>query len=128
MRLTRRSEREKMAQASRMKTIFAAILAASLITGCKVGPNYKRPTIATPTTYHDFNENPQAETQAASYADLPWWKVFQDPVLQDLIRTALKQNYDLQTATERINSARAQLTITRSSLFPQFQGEAQGNG
>src|SRR5580693_4848051 len=128
MRLTQKRERENMAQASRMKTIFAAILAASLITGCKVGPNYKRPTIATPTTYHDFNENPQAEMQAASYADLPWWKVFQDPVLQELIRTALKQNYDLQTATERINSARAQLTITRSSLFPQFQGEAQGNG
>jgi outer membrane protein, multidrug efflux system len=128
MRLTRRSEREKMAQGSPMKTIFAAILAASLITGCKVGPNYKRPTIATPTTYRDFNENPQAEAQAASYADLPWWKVFQDPVLQDLIRTALKQNYDLQTATERINSARAQLTITRSSLFPQVQGEAQGTG
>jgi multidrug efflux system outer membrane protein len=128
MRLTRRSEREKMAQGSPMKTIFAAILAASLITGCKVGPNYKRPTIATPTTYRDFNENPQAEAQAASYADLPWWKVFQDPVLQDLIRTALKQNYDLQTATERINSARAQLQITRSSLFPQVQGEAQGTG
>ena len=128
MRLTRNSEPEKMAQGSPVKTIFAAILAASLITGCKVGPNYKRPTIATPSTYHDFNENPQAEAQAASYADLPWWKVFQDPVLQDLIRTALKQNYDLQTATERINSARAQLQVTRSSLFPQFQGQAQGSG
>jgi multidrug efflux system outer membrane protein len=128
MQLMRRSESENMAEASAAKMIVAVILAASLFTGCKVGPNYKRPTIATPTTYHDFNENPQAEVQAASYADLPWWKVFQDPVLQDLIRTALKQNYDLQTATERINSARAQLTITRSSLFPQLQGEAQGTG
>lgn len=128
MRRTRNRESENMADGSAGKMIVAAILAASLFTGCKVGPNYKRPNIATPTTYHDFNENPQAEAQAASYADLPWWKVFQDPVLQDLIRTALKQNYDLQTATERINSARAQLTITRSSLFPQLQGQAQGTG
>jgi multidrug efflux system outer membrane protein len=66
--------------------------------------------------------------QDASYADLPWWQVFSDPVLQDLIRTALKQNYDLQTATERINAARAQVAITRSSLFPQVQGEGNFTG
>ena len=60
----------------------------------------------------------------ASFADLPWWQVFQDPQLQDLIHTALKQNYDLQIATERINAARAQVAITRSSLFPQVSGDA----
>jgi len=51
--------------------------------------------------------------------------VFQDPQLQELIRTALKQNYDLQIATERIDAARAQLAVTRSSLFPQVA--ANGN-
>ena len=71
------------------------------------------------------SENPQVQAQTASYADLPWWQVFQDPQLQELIRTALKQNYDLQIATERINAARAQLAITRSSLFPQVQAERQ---
>src|SRR4029077_228187 len=60
--------------------------------------------------------------------DLPWWQVFQDPQLQELIRTALKQNYDLQLATERINGARAQLAITRSNLFPQVQGNANFSG
>ncbi|MGC1598447.1 MAG: TolC family protein, partial [Candidatus Acidiferrales bacterium] len=110
------------------KMILAAILAASLFTGCKVGPNYKRPTVQVPSTYRDFNPNPQAEAQAASFADLPWWQVFQDPVLQDLIKTALKQNYDLQTATERIIAARAQLAVTRSSLFPQVQGDANFTG
>jgi multidrug efflux system outer membrane protein len=59
------------------------------------------------------------QAEAVSYADLPWWQVFQDPVLQELIRTALKQNYDLQLATERITAARAQLTVTRSDQFPQ---------
>ncbi len=101
------------------------LLASGLIAGCMAGPNYHRPVIQTPATYRDLSENAQAQAQAASYADLPWWQVFQDPQLQDLIRTALKQNYDLQIATERINAARAQVSITRSNLFPQI--EAAGN-
>ncbi|MGB9241798.1 MAG: efflux transporter outer membrane subunit [Candidatus Acidiferrales bacterium] len=104
------------------------ILAASLVAGCKVGPNYHRPDIQTPAAYRDLNENPQAQAKAASYADLPWWEVFQDAQLHELIRTALKQNYDLQTATERINAARAQLTVTRSSLFPQVSGNGNFSG
>ena len=48
--------------------------------------------------------------------------------MQELIRTALKQNYDLQLATERINAARAQVTITRSNLFPQLQGNGNFQG
>ena len=104
------------------------ILAASLVGGCKVGPNYHRPDIQTPAAYRDSNENPQAQAQAASYADLPWWEVFQDAQLHELIRTALKQNYDLQIATERINAARAQLVVTRSSLFPQVQGNGNFSG
>ena len=71
---------------------------------------------------------PQLQAQAASYADLPWWQVFQDPKLQELIRIALKQNYDLQLATERIVAARAELAITRSSLFPQVQGNGNFSG
>jgi outer membrane protein, multidrug efflux system len=109
--------------------LFAlAAISSALITGCKVGPNYHRPAIQTPTTYRDLNENPQAQAQAASYADLPWWQVFQDAQLQDLIRTALNQNYDLQIATERINAARAQVAITRSNLFPQVQGNGNFTG
>ncbi len=93
------------------------------LAGCAVGPNYQRPAVQTPASFRDLSEKQQA--QAASYADLPWWQVFQDPQLQDLIHTALKQNYDLQLATERINEARAQVAITRSSLFPQVG--ANGN-
>ena len=55
---------------------------------------------------------------------MPWWQVFKDLKLQELIRTALKQNYDLEIATERINAARAQLAVTRSSLFPQVREPA----
>jgi multidrug efflux system outer membrane protein len=105
--------------------LLITALAFGLLTACMVGPDYHRPAIQTPTAYRDLAGNPQLQAQAASYADLPWWQVFRDPVLQELIRTALKQNYDLQLATERINAARAEVVVTRSSLFPQVQ--ANGN-
>ena len=101
---------------------IVAMMTSGLVAGCAVGPNYHRPDVQTPTAFRDLSENPQVQAQAASYADLPWWQVFQDPQLQELIRTALKQNYDLQIATERINAGRAQLAVARSSLFPQVQG------
>src|SRR6202163_2179797 len=91
-----------------------------------VGPKYHKPAVQTPAAYRELKESPQA--QAASFADLPWWQVFQDPQLQELIRTALKENYDLQLAAERISAARAQVAITRSRLFPQVQGDANFNG
>lgn len=101
-----------------------ATLAWALIAGCTAGPNYHRPTVQTPAAYREAGENAQLSPQAASYADLPWWEVFQDAQLQTLIRTALKQNYDLQIATERIEAARAQVAITRSKLFPQVGANA----
>jgi outer membrane protein, multidrug efflux system len=105
-----------------------AIMVTSLVAGCAVGPNYHRPAVPTPAAYRDLSDNSQVPAQTASYADLPWWQVFQDPQLQELIRTALKQNYDLLLATERINAARAQVTVTRSSLFPQVQGDGTFQG
>ena len=107
---------------------MAVLLISALNAGCKVGPNYHRPAVQPPTAFRDLSENPQVQAQAASYADLPWWQVFQDPQLQELVRTALKQNYDLQLATERINAARAQVAISRSRLFPQVQGNADFSG
>src|SRR5277367_5974803 len=112
----------------RLARVTAAMLASGLIAGCAVGPNYHRPAVPTPTVYPDVSEDSPVPAQTASFADLPWWQVFQDPQLQDLIRTALKQNYDLQIATERINASRAQLAVTRSYLFPQVSGGANFNG
>src|SRR5271154_4729928 len=108
---------------------FISATAITLLTaGCAVGPNYHRPAVQTPSVYRDLRESPEAQAQAASFADTPWWQVFQDPQLQELIRIALKENYDLQLATERITAARAQVAITRSNLFPQVQGNANFSG
>jgi outer membrane protein, multidrug efflux system len=105
-----------------------ATLGCGWLSGCMVGPNYHRPAVQTPAVYRALSPNPQLQAQVASYADLPWWQVFKDPKLQELIRVALKQNYDLQVATERIVAARAQLAITRSNLFPQVRGNADFSG
>src|ERR1700689_2397235 len=112
----------------KLADLLIAMLVSGLLAGCMVGPKYHRLAIQTPTAYRDLADNPQAQAQATSYADLPWWQVFDDPKLQELIRAAIKQNYDLQLASERINAARAQLTVTRSSLFPQISGNANFNG
>jgi multidrug efflux system outer membrane protein len=111
----------------KMRPLIFVTVASILIEGCTVGPNYHKPKVPVPTAYHGPNDNPQdqPQAQAASFADLPWWQVFQDSVLQDLIRQALKQNYDLQTATEKIMQERAQLMVTRSNQFPQLS--ANGN-
>jgi len=113
---------------TKLAQFLVTMMASGLVAGCSVGPNYHRPVVQAPTAFRDLSENPQTQAQAASYADLPWWQVFQDPQLQELIRTALKQNYDLQLATERINSARAQLAVTRSNLFPQVGGNGNFAG
>ena len=106
----------------------AVTLSLIAITGCEVGPKYHRPAIQAPAAYRDLSDSGQTQPTATSYADLPWWQAFQDPQLQDLIRTAIKQNYDLATATERINAARAQLAVTRSNQFPQASGNANATG
>jgi multidrug efflux system outer membrane protein len=111
--------------AGRLLTVIAG---SAMLVGCMVGPKYHRPAVQTPNSYRDLAENRQLQAQVASFADLPWWQVFQDPKLQELVRAAIKQNYDLQLATERISAARAQLAITRSSLFPQVSGNANFSG
>ena len=113
-------------------TGFAAFIVVAMtvcsLSGCMVGPNYHRPDVRTPTNFRTLAPGPQPQTEASSFADLPWWEAFHDPKLQELIRTGRKQNYDLQLAAERINAARAELAVTRSSLFPQVGGNANFNG
>ena len=104
------------------------VLAATLLSGCEVGPNYRRPNVQIPASFHAPGETAQAAAKTSSFADMPWWKVFRDTQLQALIQTALKNNYDLLMATERINAARAQLGITRSNQFPQVSANPDFSG
>src|ERR1051326_8451542 len=84
-----------------------AILFAVLLSGCAVGPKYVRPPVSVPTQFRAAE--PLPSPQAASLADLKWFEVFKDEQLQQLIRTALEQNYDLRDAAARVEAASAQL-------------------
>jgi len=100
---------------SRMATTLSAIL----LTGCTVGPNYKRPPVTVPANFRA--PSPLPAPQAASLADLKWFEVFNDERLQDLVRVALEQNYDLLDAAARVQEARASLGIARSNQLPQLE-------
>src|SRR3981081_2690862 len=96
-----------------------------LSAGCAVGPNYKRPSTDVPGMYRGATPQEAAQPAASqSFGDQKWWEVFQDKQLQDLIHTALQQNYDVRIAATRILEARAQLGITRADQLPTISGGA----
>ena len=88
-----------------------------LLGGCMVGPDYERPPVTTPDV---FRASPTPTPDAKSIADLKWFEVFSDEQLQELIRTALVQNYDLRDAVARVDAARANLGITQADQYPNF--------
>jgi multidrug efflux system outer membrane protein len=90
------------------------IAGAIFLTGCVMGPNYQRPKLETPSAFRGAD----APTTEISLADTRWSDLFNDPVLTDLISTALQRNYDMRIAAERVLEARAQFGITDSDLFP----------
>jgi outer membrane protein, multidrug efflux system len=113
---------------ARRAAILSLLAAVALLAGCEVGPNYHRPSVQIPSSFSAPELSQPAQSHASSFADLPWWKVFKDPVLQNLIRSALKNNYNLQLAAERINAARDEVGITRSNQFPQVSADPNFSG
>ena len=102
----------------------AAIILLLTVCACKVGPNYKRPAVTVPDQYRGLA--PDASTQAAAqpFADMQWAAVFQDEVLQGLIKEALTNNYDVRIAATRVLQANANLGITRANQLPSLGGSA----
>jgi outer membrane protein, multidrug efflux system len=97
-----------------------------LLTGCTVGPKYKRPPVTVPDSYRGAAPDAGSQT-AASLGDEKWWTVFEDPQLQVLIRTAVAQNYDVRIAATRVLQAQAVLGITRADQFPTITGGASSS-
>jgi outer membrane protein, multidrug efflux system len=101
---------------SRCGSAVSLLFAFTLLSGCAIGPNYKRPSIDSPATF-------RGDTASAtnSFGDLEWWAVYQDPILQSLIREALTNNYDLLIATTRVEQERAMAVQARSQFFPNLE-------
>lgn len=106
-----------------MHRTIAVLSVFTLLTGCAVGPNYKRPVVQTPAQYR-APEPVTGISGKESLSDLAWANLFHDEVITNLVKTALAQSNDLEAATERVLEARAQLSITRSQLAPQVTASA----
>src|SRR5260370_6948288 len=81
-----------------------------------MGPKYKRPAVNVPQGYR--TQSPQQAVAASSLGNEQWWQVYEDPVLTQLIHTAIAQNYDVRIAAARVLQAQAQVGITRSNQLP----------
>jgi multidrug efflux system outer membrane protein len=88
--------------------------------GCAVGPNYKRPGVAAPARFRGGEPNPTK----ISLGDVRWFDLFQDDTLRGLIAEALRANFDINIASQRVIEAEGRFIATRSSLFPHLNGQA----
>lgn len=103
------------------------IPAALLFTAsCTLGPNYRRPSVAIPSTFRDVT-GPATQAESASLADTRWFDLFRDDTLTQLVRTALVQNFDLRIAAERVLQARERFRIARADRFPVVVGTASAS-
>ena len=103
-----------------LRTGIHLAIAIVFLIGCAVGPNYKRPPVSMPDQFYAE----KAAAEARSLADLPWWQVFDDPLLVNLIEEALKNGFDARIAAARVDEARAIYGISKSQFFPQLDYQA----
>jgi len=101
-----------------MRKVIVLTLFALTMAGCMVGPDYKRPVVETPQNWR------VAEQDARELANTSWWEQLNDPVLNDLIGTALKENKDLLIATARIEEFAGRYGFVRADLYPQVGASA----
>ncbi|MGB6871927.1 MAG: efflux transporter outer membrane subunit, partial [Acidobacteriaceae bacterium] len=106
----------------------AGALFLILLAGCTVGPNYKRPQVPVAPAFRGADNAQVATTDKASLGDENWVEVFREPELQDLIRTALTNNYDVRIAAQRVLEQQAQVRITHSQEFPTLSVGGSGIG
>jgi multidrug efflux system outer membrane protein len=104
-----------------MKTYAIVALAAAGLTACMPGPDYVRPDVETPAAWRiDYS-------QAAEVANTKWWEQFGDPVLNELVESALRENLDVRIAAARVDQFIGALEATRSQLYPQIGYGADGS-
>ncbi|MGD0661231.1 MAG: efflux transporter outer membrane subunit [Syntrophorhabdales bacterium] len=96
-----------------MRNLSLFLILACALAGCMVGPDYRRPLVDTPGAWR-FEAG-----EAKDVVNTPWWKQFQDPVLDSLIESALRENNDIEIAAARVEEFLGRLRTTRAALFPQ---------
>ena len=102
-----------------MRKLIVVSLVFLTLAGCMIGPDYQRPAVETPASWRI------EEKTAQDLANTAWWRQLDDPVLNELIATAINENKDLLIATARVDQFAAQYGVVRSYLFPQAGAYAQ---
>lgn len=103
-----------MSQRTQRCLIFLLAVSLAALVACMAGPNYHRPQESLPSQFR----NAPSAVNAASIADTKWVDLFHDDALTQLVQTALRQNFDVRIAAERVLEASAQVGLTRSQLYP----------
>lgn len=96
----------------------ATLFALLFLAGCKVGPKYVRPNATAPAVFRGADDAAVSSDTKTSMGDEQWSAVYREPELQELIRKALANNYDVRIAAQHILEQQAQVQITRSQQFP----------
>jgi multidrug efflux system outer membrane protein len=104
---------------STMRKFITVIFIALTLAGCMVGPDYQRPTVETPLSWR------VEDKYAQDLANTAWWRQLDDPVLNELIATAISENKDLLIATARVDQFAARYGVVRADLYPQLGASAQ---
>jgi outer membrane protein, multidrug efflux system len=105
-----------------------ALLAVLFLAGCNVGPNYVRPHATAPAVFRGADDAAVASDAKNSLGDEQWSAVYKEPELQELIRKALANNYDVRIAAQHILEQQAQVKITRAQQFPAISVGGTGIG
>ena len=104
-----------------MRKLWLPTLVSLALTACAVGPDYNRPKMDLPTQWRADSAD------AGTVFDRQWWQQFNDPVLDQLIRAALKSNRDLRVAMAKVDESRALLLGTTADQLPNLSLSAQAN-
>ncbi len=113
---------------SRASAILLSCVSIAAVTGCTVGPNYKRPVVSAPDAFRGPDEAQVKDEEKNSLGDQKWAEVYREPELQELVRKALVNNFDVRIAAERILEQEAQVRITRAAEFPTLSVGGTGIG
>lgn len=109
---------------------FFIIVIIILLTGCALGPNFKKPQVETPAEYRNIDSLIIDTSRVDTLVNLKWWELFREPVLDSLVKYALENNKDLLIAASRIEEARALYGFTKADIYPRLDlqaGASRGN-
>jgi len=110
-----------------IKPIYV-LVSAMLLSGCQLWPDYLRPKVEMPAQYAGQTEQSASAGEQSSQHQVAsdWWRLYQDPVLDDLVEKALKNNTDIKLAVAKIEEADAVLREVGAFLLPQVNLQGAG--